>query len=68
VQFITNEVVECLGIKISQTTTHLPIFEDNQGAIALANAPQMTPYTMHIGLKYHFFHEHVAQGSSQKLV
>ena len=39
------------------------VFEDNHGAIALANAPRMTPRKKHIGLKYHFFHELVAWGT-----
>ena len=30
--------------------------------IALANAPRMTPRSKHIGIKYHFFREHVRAG------
>ena len=30
------------------------IFEDNNGAISVATAPQMTPRTKHIAIKYHF--------------
>ena len=49
-------------IEITQAITHSMFFEDNQGAISLAIAPRMMPQTKHIGLKYHFFHEHVARG------
>ena len=30
------------------------IFEDNNGAIATATAPKMSPRTKHIAVKYHF--------------
>jgi hypothetical protein len=35
--------------------THSTIFEDNNGAIALAQAPRITPRTKHIAVKYHHF-------------
>jgi hypothetical protein len=38
------------------------VFEDNQGALALATSPKLTPRTKHIGVKYHFFREHVLSG------
>ena len=31
------------------------LFEDNSGAIALANAPAMRPRTKHINISYHHF-------------
>jgi len=37
------EVIGCLGIEITQAITHSIVFEDNQGAISLTNAPRMTP-------------------------
>ena len=38
------------------------VFEDNQGALALASAPKITPRTKHIGVKYHFFREYIISG------
>jgi hypothetical protein len=38
------------------------VFEDNNGALGLANSPKMTPRTKHIAVKYHFFKEHIKPG------
>jgi hypothetical protein len=38
------------------------VFEDNQACIAHAVAPKMSPRTKHIGVKYHFFRHHIADG------
>ena len=59
---LIHEVVPYFGIALEAVTTHSTVFEDNQGAIALANAPKMTPRSKHIGIKYHFFREHVRAG------
>jgi len=59
---LIQEVVPYFGIALEAVTTHSTVFEDNQGAIALANAPRMTPRSKHIGIKYHFFREHVRAG------
>ena len=48
---------------MESTKTHSTVFEDNEGAIALANSPKMTLCTKHIGIKYHFFREHVKSGN-----
>ena len=37
-------------------------FEDNAGALELANAPRMRPRTKHINIKYHHFRDYVEQG------
>ena len=39
------------------------VFEDNSSAIQLANVPKMTPRSKHIALHYHFFREHIREGS-----
>ena len=36
-------------------------FEDNNGAIEIANMPKMRTHTKHINLVYHHFREHVIQ-------
>ena len=38
------------------------VFEDNQGAVSLANTPKMNPRTKHIAVKYHLFCSHIEQG------
>jgi hypothetical protein len=35
------------------------VFEDNNGALGLALSPRITPRTKYIGVKYHFFREHI---------
>jgi hypothetical protein len=49
------------------TTTYSSVFEDNNGALTLATVPRMTPRSKHIAVPYHFFREHVANGSLQIL-
>ena len=44
-------------------TLHHHLFEDNEGALALARCPKMRPRTKHLCLKYHHFREqHVRRG------
>ena len=44
------------------------MFEDNNGAIATANAVKMTPPTKHIAVKYHFFKSRIGEESKIELV
>ena len=37
------------------------IFEDNNGCISIATSPKMSPRTKHIGVRYHFFKEHIGE-------
>ena len=58
---ITKEVIENLGIdseklKFLSSST---IYADNNGAIVVATSPRMTPISNHIGVKYHWFRQHV---------
>jgi hypothetical protein len=41
---------------------HCQLFEDNSGAVELANVPKMRPQTKHINAKYHHFQQYVAEG------
>jgi hypothetical protein len=41
---------------------HSDVFEDNNGALTLANVPRLTPRSKHIAVKYHFFRQHVKNG------
>jgi hypothetical protein len=38
---------------------HAKVFEDNNGALGLALSPRITPRTKYIGIRYHFFREHI---------
>jgi hypothetical protein len=42
---------------------HCTVFEDNEGAIEIANVPKMRPRTKHLNLKYHHFREEVKKGT-----
>jgi hypothetical protein len=39
------------------------VFEDNAGAIEIANVPKMRPRTKHLNIKYHHFREEVRKGT-----
>jgi hypothetical protein len=41
---------------------HCTLFEDNNGAIEMANTPKIRPRRKHINIKYHHFREAVQQG------
>lgn len=45
-----------------EARTHSVIFEDNNGALSLANAPQDTPQSKFYAVKYHWFREFVKNG------
>jgi hypothetical protein len=38
---------------------HSKEFEDNNGALGLTLSPMITPRTKYIGVKYHYFREHI---------
>jgi hypothetical protein len=42
---------------------HCKVFEDNAGAIEIANVPKMRPRTKHLNIKYHHFREEVKKGT-----
>jgi hypothetical protein len=44
---------------VSIPTIRCTLFEDNSGALELANTPKMRPRTKHINIKYHHFREFV---------
>ena len=47
------EFQERLQYISSATTISCKVFEDNNGALELANKPKFRPRTKHIGIKYH---------------
>ena len=40
---------------------HSTVFEDNNGALGLAESPKLTPRTKHIGIKYHWFRDKIGK-------
>ena len=47
---------------------HSTVFEDNNGALALATAPKLTLRNKHIAVKYHFFKEHIGEEKGIQIV
>ena len=62
-----EEVLLNLGVSQQHVHTHSTIFEDNNGALTLANTFKMTPRSKHIDTKYHFFSKHIKH-QSEKIV
>jgi hypothetical protein len=53
--------------KVETPIIRCKIFEDNKGAVEMANVPKMCPRTKHLNIKYHFFRKFVEKGISQVL-
>jgi len=53
------------GIPVLNATTkiHCKVFEDNAGAIEIANVPNMRPRTKNLNIKYHHFREEEKKGT-----
>ena len=51
-----------MGLKYTQPTImHSTVFEDNNGALQLAQSPKISPRTKHIAVKYHFFRDKIGE-------
>ena len=60
---LVEEIQEQMNIPMDIIpTVRCKLFEDNSGAVELANVPKMRPRTKHINTKYHHFRAYVAQG------
>ena len=77
VQRIAEEIAQIFGVNYNRETRIRPkldlrVYEDNQGTIAMALRPNMTPRTQHLQTKYDFFKEHMkvtnGYGISIKLI
>jgi Reverse transcriptase (RNA-dependent DNA polymerase) len=63
---VVEEIGKELGYqKELQVSTHSEIFEDNAGALTLANSPHLTPRSRHYSTKLHHFKSYVAKGFLQ---
>ena len=54
------EISKAFNLKIIKPKVKFTIFEDNNGASYLANAPKISQRNKHIAIKYHHFNSRVA--------
>ena len=61
--------MQLMGEPVGATTPTVKctLFEDNSGALVLAQAPAMWPRTKHINIKYHHFRSHMAQADVEMM-
>ena len=57
-----KQLEKTLNIELKRPSLKCKVFEDSNGAIELAKAPNIRPRTKHTSLKYHHFREHVQKG------
>ena len=62
---LLHELANFFNIPAPDMVTSCTVFEDNASARQLALCPKLRPRTKHIGIKYHFFRNHVQNGSIQ---
>ena len=55
--------MKSLGFKVHaiKADVHCKVFQDNSGAIEIANNPKYRPRTKHINQRYHFFRSHIGK-------
>ena len=57
-----QEIGNKMGLSYTQPMIlNSTIFEDNNGALQLAQAPKISPRTKHIAVKYHFFRDKIGE-------
>ena len=62
IQLLT-EVNEVFPIHMPQAEVHCKVWEDNNGALSLAETQKFSPRTKHISIKYHHFRDHIKKGT-----
>jgi hypothetical protein len=61
---LVDEIREKVGLPMDVVPTiKCNVFEDNSGAVELANVPKLRPRTKHINTKYHHFRKYVFDGT-----
>jgi hypothetical protein len=60
---LMKEINEIFPINIPTPEIHCKVWEDNNGALALANGQKFSPRTKHIAIKYHHFRSHIKNGT-----
>jgi hypothetical protein len=66
---MVEEVCQAFNVKRDATSKVCKVWEDNAGALILANTPwpRLTPRSKHIAVKYHWFKEHIVLGEIEVL-
>ena len=59
---LLKELTSHMSIQDISPVINCSVFEDNNGALELAQLPRMRPRTRHIATKYHFFRSYVQSG------
>ena len=59
---LLKEINEIFPIHMPTPEIHCKVWEDNNGALSLAQKGKFSPRTKHIAIKYHHFREHVNKG------
>ena len=60
---ILMDLSKVIIVNPEHLVTYSTVFEDNNGALELAQEPKYRPRTKHIAIKYHHFREHVKNKS-----
>ena len=58
-----SDITNAFGLEDVTAHAHSTVFEDNNGALQLANTGNLTPRTKHIALRYHHFRSEVDSGN-----
>jgi hypothetical protein len=65
---VAQEICKTLNVDVGRAgTIKSTVFEDNNGALSLATKKRMNPRTKHIGVIYHWFWDHVGEGTDIKI-
>ena len=59
---LLEELKEVFPLHNPTPEVHCKVWEDNNGALYLAQNQKFSPRTKHIAIKYHHFREYVAKG------
>jgi hypothetical protein len=59
---LLKEINEIFPLHMPTPEIHCKVWEDNNGALSLAQKGKFSPRTKHIAIKYHHFREHVDKG------
>ena len=60
---LLEEIKEVFPIHTPTPEIHCKVWEDNNGALSLAQNQKFSPRTKHISIKYHHFRDHVNRGT-----
>jgi hypothetical protein len=59
---LLSEVSRGLNLASNKVAiVHSTVFEDKNGAVAIARSPRISPQTKHIAIKYHHFRDSIGE-------